>query len=79
MTLLAERGVDVVTLEGWRAIDAAERALGSSRGRERTTIHERAELDERLARLTTPPIARLTPNEARICRRRPNPAAMLTR
>jgi ferredoxin--NADP+ reductase len=39
--LLAERGVDVVTLDGWAAIDRAERALGSSHGRERTTIHER--------------------------------------
>jgi ferredoxin--NADP+ reductase len=39
--LLAERGVDVVTFDGWKSIDAAERALGASRGRERTTIHER--------------------------------------
>jgi ferredoxin--NADP+ reductase len=39
--LLAERGVDVVTLDGWSAIDKAERALGSSFGRERTTIHDR--------------------------------------
>jgi len=37
---LRERGVNVVTLAGWRSIDAAERALGASRGRERTTIHE---------------------------------------
>ena len=37
---LRERGVTVVTLAGWRSIDAAERALGASRGRERTTIHE---------------------------------------
>jgi ferredoxin--NADP+ reductase len=39
--LLAERGVDVVTFDGWKSIDAAERALGASRGRERTTIHDR--------------------------------------
>jgi ferredoxin--NADP+ reductase len=39
--LLAERGVDVVTFDGWKSIDAAERALGASQGRERTTIHER--------------------------------------
>jgi ferredoxin--NADP+ reductase len=39
--LLADRGVDVVTTRGWRAIDAAERALGASRGRDRTTIHDR--------------------------------------
>jgi ferredoxin--NADP+ reductase len=30
-----------VTLDGWAAIDKAERALGSSFGRERTTIHDR--------------------------------------
>jgi ferredoxin--NADP+ reductase len=42
--LLAERGVDVVTTEGWRAIDASERALGASRGRDRTTIHDRTDL-----------------------------------
>ena len=40
--LLAERGVDVVTTAGWRAIDAAERALGATRGRDRTTIHDRS-------------------------------------
>lgn len=34
----------IVTLAGWNAIDAAEIALGATRGRERTTIHERAEL-----------------------------------
>jgi ferredoxin--NADP+ reductase len=39
--LLAERGVVPVGLEGWHAVDAAERALGGSRGRDRTTIHER--------------------------------------
>jgi ferredoxin--NADP+ reductase len=39
--VLAERGVQVVDLEGWRAIDAAERALGAERGRDRTTLHER--------------------------------------
>ena len=42
--LLAERGIDVVTTEGWRAIDSAERALGATRGRDRTTIHDRADL-----------------------------------
>jgi ferredoxin--NADP+ reductase len=25
---------------GWRSIDAAERALGATRGRDRTTIHD---------------------------------------
>jgi ferredoxin--NADP+ reductase len=39
--LLAERGVDVVDVAGWLAVDAAERALGASRGRDRTTLHER--------------------------------------
>jgi ferredoxin--NADP+ reductase len=39
--LLAARGIDVVTTAGWRAIDAAERELGATRGRNRTTIHDR--------------------------------------
>jgi ferredoxin--NADP+ reductase len=43
-SLLAERGIAVVPTAGWDAIDAAERALGQSRGRERTTIHDRDEL-----------------------------------
>lgn len=38
--LLAERGVEVVTTAGWRNIDRAERELGATRGRDRTTIHE---------------------------------------
>lgn len=39
--LLAERDVQVVTTQGWRKIDAAEIALGESKGRERTTVHQR--------------------------------------
>ena len=42
--LLLERGIQVVQTPGWRSIDAAERRLGAERGRDRTTIHERAEL-----------------------------------
>lgn len=42
--LLADRGVEVVTTQGWRAIDAAERSLGASRGRDRTTIHDTDDL-----------------------------------
>jgi ferredoxin--NADP+ reductase len=42
--LLRERGVDVVAFDGWTAIDAAERALGATRGRDRTTIHDRDDL-----------------------------------
>ena len=38
--LLASRGVEVVSTAGWRAIDRAERSLGTSHGRDRTTIHE---------------------------------------
>jgi len=41
---LAGRGITVVSTDGWRAIDAAERGLGQSRGRDRTTIHERGDL-----------------------------------
>lgn len=36
----------VVGTSGWRSIDAAERALGASRGRDRTTLHDRAALLE---------------------------------
>jgi len=43
-SLLAKRGVQVVTTSGWDAIDAAEKALGASQGRDRTTIHDRADL-----------------------------------
>lgn len=42
--LLNQRGIRVVSTQGWRAIDAAERSLGSQQGRDRTTIHERAGL-----------------------------------
>lgn len=42
--LLAERGIEVVTTSGWNAIDGAERDLGATRGRDRTTIHDRAAL-----------------------------------
>lgn len=42
--LLSDRGVHVVTTSGWGAIDAAERALGATRGRERTTLHDREDL-----------------------------------
>jgi ferredoxin--NADP+ reductase len=38
---LRARGADPVLLEDWRAIDAAEVALGATRGRARTTMHER--------------------------------------
>jgi ferredoxin--NADP+ reductase len=33
-----------VLLDAWRAIDAAEVALGATRGRARTTLHERESL-----------------------------------
>ena len=38
---LAAGGADPVLLDDWRAIDAAEVALGATRGRARTTMHER--------------------------------------
>ncbi|WP_233496197.1 FAD-dependent oxidoreductase [Geodermatophilus sp. TF02-6] len=37
---LRAHGADPVLLEDWRAIDAAEVALGATRGRARTTLHE---------------------------------------
>jgi ferredoxin--NADP+ reductase len=36
--LLAERGVEVVTYEGWEAIDATEKALGEPHGRPRVKL-----------------------------------------
>jgi ferredoxin--NADP+ reductase len=42
-TLIA-RGAAPVLLDDWRAIDAAEIALGATRGRARTTLHERETL-----------------------------------
>lgn len=44
VTTLQDRGAEPVLLEDWRAIDAAEVALGASRGRARTTLHERETL-----------------------------------
>ncbi|OMQ14215.1 NADP oxidoreductase, partial [Modestobacter sp. VKM Ac-2676] len=41
---LQARGAQPVLLPDWRAIDAAEIALGATRGRDRTTLHERAAL-----------------------------------
>ncbi|WP_205752245.1 FAD-dependent oxidoreductase [Cryptosporangium phraense] len=55
--LLAERGVRVFTLDDWRAIDAAEIALGESRGRARTTLATRdALLDAVRATMPAEPI-----------------------
>jgi ferredoxin--NADP+ reductase len=41
---LVRRGAEPVLIDDWRAIDAAEIALGATRGRERTTLHEREAL-----------------------------------
>lgn len=43
-TLLASRGVAVVGIAGWHAIDAQERLLGSQDNRDRVTIEDRSEL-----------------------------------
>lgn len=43
-THLSGRGVRYVNVDGWRAIDAAEIALGESMGRARTTLHDREAL-----------------------------------
>jgi ferredoxin--NADP+ reductase len=42
--LLAERGLTTTDVTGWRNIDQAERDLGSTKGRDRTTIHVREDL-----------------------------------
>ncbi len=41
---LQARGAEPVLIDDWRAIDAAEVALGATRGRARTTLHEREAL-----------------------------------
>ncbi len=41
---LLARGAEPVLINDWRAIDAAEVALGATRGRARTTLHEREAL-----------------------------------
>ncbi len=41
---LRARGAEPVLLDDWRAIDAAEVALGAEKGRARTTMHEREAL-----------------------------------
>lgn len=42
--LLAERGIHALELDGWHRIDAAEKELGRSHGRVRTTLAHRSEL-----------------------------------
>jgi len=42
--LLAGRNVEVIDFAGWKRIDAHEKELGRSRGRDRTTIHDREDL-----------------------------------
>ena len=42
--LLAERGVDVVSVEGWRAIDGHELEAGRSAQRPRVKLASRDEL-----------------------------------
>ncbi len=44
LATLLDRGVHPVLLDHWQAIDDAEVALGATRGRARTTMHERADL-----------------------------------
>ena len=41
---LVARGAEPVLLDGWKAIEQAEIALGESQGKERTTLHERETL-----------------------------------
>ena len=45
-TLLADRGVDVVTYDGWQAIDEVERAQGAPHGRPRVKLASWNELIE---------------------------------
>jgi ferredoxin--NADP+ reductase len=50
LRLLADRGVEVVTWDGWRAIDEAELDLGRSQGRDRVKIADRRQLLRAAAR-----------------------------
>jgi len=43
---LSDKGILFVDVEGWKRIDAAERARGVEKGRDRTTIHDQTELLE---------------------------------
>lgn len=51
--LAAERGATVVTWEGWKAIEAAETALGGAAGRTTVKITDRADLLAAAARPTS--------------------------
>jgi ferredoxin/flavodoxin---NADP+ reductase len=44
LALLAHRGVDVVSWDGWRAIEAAEAELGQAQGRDQAKIADREAL-----------------------------------
>jgi ferredoxin/flavodoxin---NADP+ reductase len=44
LELLASRGVEVVTWDGWRAIEAAEADLGRAQGRDQVKIADRESL-----------------------------------
>lgn len=55
LAVLVRQGLHPVLLEDWRAIDAAEKALGATHGRDRTTLHDRNTLlaAARLAAVST--------------------------
>lgn len=44
LALLAERGVEVTTWQGWELLEAHERALGEAEGRERIKVVPREEM-----------------------------------
>jgi ferredoxin--NADP+ reductase len=52
---LVARGLEPVLLDDWQAIDAAEVALGGTRGRARTTLHEWDSLMEAVRKATARP------------------------
>jgi ferredoxin--NADP+ reductase len=60
---LVARGVAPVLIDDWRAIDAAEVALGAERGRARTTLHEREALLAAVRAATQTP----SPGSPRAC------------
>lgn len=42
--LLADRSINTIDFAGWKRIDSYEKELGRSRGRERTTLHDREQM-----------------------------------
>jgi ferredoxin--NADP+ reductase len=62
LDLLRERGADVVTWQGWRAIQASEAQLGAAQGRARAKIADREAL-LKAAKSGGPDVSRVNPQD----------------